>query len=112
MKTEKDETLTIPAGHHVYRVDFDADPPYCEVFSDAGFFCENDRKLLIPTSLAYYLSTHSCGSASFRKLVDDMAARSERAEIAELFERLMDKLGFKVDFEKVLELVKKTVEEE
>jgi len=107
-----DETLTIPAGYCVYRVDFDADPPTCRIFLADEWKPENDKELIVPKALAYYLSTHSCGSKKFRKRVDDMAACNERGEIAELFEKLMEKLGFKVDFEKVLELVEKTVEEE
>ncbi|MBT6051684.1 hypothetical protein HN803_04420 [candidate division WWE3 bacterium] len=110
--SEVDETLTIPAGYFVHRVDLDSDPPTCNTCRIDSFRIEDEETLVVPKALAYYLSTHSCGSKKFRALVDNMAAQNERAEIAELFEKLMEKLGFKIDFDKVLELVKKTVEEE
>jgi len=56
-----EETMTIPAGHFVIKVDLDCDTPYCKVCR------ENDctdikEKILIPKALAYFLRTHFCGS--------------------------------------------------
>ena len=109
--SETDETFTIPAGYFVHGVDWDANPPICRTVPDT-FRYEDEKVLVLPKALAYFLSTHSCGSEKFRTLVDNMAARAERREIQELFEKLMEKLGLNLDFKKVLELVKKTVEEE
>jgi len=108
--SDVDETLTIPAGYFVSRVDLDDDPPYCMVSLVNEY--QPDKRFIIPKALAYFLSTHSCGSEKFRKLVENMAARHERREIRDLFDKLMEKMDLKLDFEKLIELVKKTVEEE
>jgi len=106
-----DDTLTIPADYFVNGCDLDADPPYCIILHKDKWDRKDEKKVLIPKALAYYLSTHSCGSEKFRKAVDESAARNERGEIQELFETLMDKFGWKLDFEKILELAKKKEEE-
>jgi len=101
-----DETLTIPAGYFIFRVDFDADPPYCRICPSDSYRYEDEKDLVIPKALAYYLSTHDCGSKRMRELIEGHAARDERNEICELFEKLMDKLGFKLDFDKLMKFAK------
>jgi len=56
-----DETITIPAGHFVYKVDLDCDVPYCRLCRESDY-TDLDANIVIPKALAYYLRTHYCGS--------------------------------------------------
>ncbi len=61
-----DETLTIPANHFVHMVDFDADQPFLKI-SPVSNVCGAEIGLKVPKALAYYLSTHHCGSMKMRE---------------------------------------------
>lgn len=63
--------FTIPDGWFVVNVDFDADEPYCTIHSTVNYESNEVQKILIPKSLAYFLSTHFCGSAKMHKLIED-----------------------------------------
>ena len=76
-------TLTIPEGWVVYNVDLDAEEPYCHILDEKG---NNETKLSIPKSLAYYLTTHHNGSYKFRELLFKMAKNELRSELKSLLE--------------------------
>ena len=60
--------LDIPDGWFVNSVDFDDDEP-CITICSWEFDDDNDCvTMLVPKSLAYYLSTHFCGSEKMRKI--------------------------------------------
>ena len=81
-------TFTIPDGWFVFKVDLDTEEPYCKILPE-GFFApsEEEKKILIPKSLAYYLSTHDNGSNKFRNLLRVQAQNELRAEFEKLFKR-------------------------
>lgn len=59
--------IDIPDGWFIDTVNFDDDEPYITIMDD--HYQDNDPiKLLVPKSLAYYLSTHYCGSEKMRKI--------------------------------------------
>jgi hypothetical protein len=74
--------LLIPSGYAVIGVDFDADEPFCTIIREdlAG----EEIKLLIPKSLAYYLTTHDIGSRSFREQIEESAKNELRYEFRKL----------------------------
>jgi len=76
-------SLVMPEGHFVERVDLDAEEPYCTVVSTDNIAGEG-KKILIPRSLAYYLSTHHNGSNEFRDLLRRDAKNELRAELQSL----------------------------
>ena len=59
----------------VSGADFDVEEPYITVCED---LTGDEYKLLVPKSLAYYLSTHFCGSNVMRELIQEHT----RADIA------------------------------
>ena len=66
----KDDHMVIPAGWFVYTVCLDAEVPYCTICNSEDV--NEERKVKIPESLAYYLSTHFCGSQKMHdKLIED-----------------------------------------
>ena len=77
-----DETMTIPSGHFVHKVDLDCDDPYCQVCRESDME-DMKEKIFIPKSLAYYLRTHFCGSESMHELIRTDAVRSCQNAIKE-----------------------------
>ena len=65
--------LEIPDGWCVVRADFDVAEPFINIMCMSGA-CE-EKKLLIPKALAYYLGTHFCGSNVMRDLIREHAQR-------------------------------------
>lgn len=65
-------TLEIPDKWFVCECNFDVDEPYIEISNQE---CNKTKKLLIPKALAYYLSTHHCGSWHMREVIRDGAKR-------------------------------------
>ena len=76
-------SLVMPEGHFVERVDLDAEEPYCMIVHKDDVVGE-EAKILIPRSLAYYLSTHHNGSNEFRDLLRRDAKNELRAELQSL----------------------------
>jgi hypothetical protein len=72
-------SMRIPKEWAVTRVDLDAEEPYCLI--DHINFGAPKRKILIPKPLAYYLSTHHCGSDRMHRILTDNAKNSIRDEI-------------------------------
>lgn len=65
-----DENICIPAGWFVYSVCLDAEEPYCIICNSKDV--NEEEKIKVPKSLAYYLSTHFCGSQKMHdKLIED-----------------------------------------
>jgi hypothetical protein len=77
--------LTIPDGWYVTEVDLDALVPTCIICKDGGDF-DNRKRLEIPLSLAYYLSTHYNGSARFRKAIETNARNDLRTKLRALLD--------------------------
>lgn len=65
-------TLTIPIGWFVHRVDLDTKEPYLQITSED---MSQEKTLLIPKPLAYYLGTHFCGSKVMHDLIKENARR-------------------------------------
>lgn len=65
-------SLSIPDGWCVCRADFDVEEPYIMIF-DSSYQTKGDVKILVPKALAYYLSTHHCGSEKMRNLIKEHA---------------------------------------
>lgn len=70
-KTEwqaKGGSLEIPDGWFVTHVNLDSPEPYCDIEKEN----EPDQlpqRVIIPKSLAYYLSVHHCGSTEMRQTI-------------------------------------------
>ena len=69
----KGGTLIIPDNYFVYHADFDSDEPFITICESSGG--GEETKLLIPKALAYYLSTHFCGSNTMHDLITENAKR-------------------------------------
>lgn len=65
-------SIEIPVGWFVCGAFFDVDEPYVEI-SDKD--CSQTVKLPFPKPLAYFLSTHWCGSECMHELIGDGAVR-------------------------------------
>lgn len=80
-------TLTIPDGWFVSKVDLDAEEPYCLILpKDFSAPSEEEKKILIPKSLAYFLSKHDNGSDKFRKIIRTNVKNELRSKLKELLE--------------------------
>jgi hypothetical protein len=64
--------IEIPVGWFVCGAYFDVAEPYIEI-SDPD--CLDRVKIPFPKPLAYYLSTHWCGSEYMHELIEDGAKR-------------------------------------
>jgi len=78
---EQGGTLTIPDGYYVSHVDFDVETPFIEI--ELPYPGNDKKKLLVPKSLAYYLSTHFCGSNHFREIMLNDEKRKVQSKIRE-----------------------------
>ena len=74
--------LAIPSGHCVVGCDLDAEEPYCEIVPEKNYTAKRKR-LAIPKSLAYYLSTHFCGSERMRANIANQATEAAKSKIRE-----------------------------
>jgi len=59
--------LILPDNHFVYRIDADADEPSITICDAAESWIE--KVIPLPKSLAYYLTTHHCGSMKMREAI-------------------------------------------
>jgi hypothetical protein len=66
-------SLEIPDGWFVQKADFDCDEPYIEIAEDSS---DREKRIQVPKSLAYYLSTHSCGSRRMRSTIEKQCSRT------------------------------------
>jgi len=64
-------TFTIPDGWVVHEVNFDCSNPYAMILNEKNH--DEEEKILIPKALAYYLSTHFCGSKVMRYTIQKNA---------------------------------------
>lgn len=77
----KGGTLTIPDGWFLYGANFDCEEPYIQIVSDKGL---EQKELLVPKSLAYYLSVHFCGSGEMRFKIQENTRRSIKEGIKQI----------------------------
>lgn len=77
IRSNKDQavggTMVIPDGYFVYEVNFDAEEPYCILHNMDLILDKEPIKVVIPKSLAYYVTTHFCGSESMEKALKNDA---------------------------------------
>lgn len=86
---EFDQMMLIPKGTYVYGCDLDADEPTCSIReSNRAISADTERTVLVPKALAYFLSTHYCGSMKMRKKITDTAKRELRDEYQMAFKTL------------------------
>jgi len=75
-------SFEIPDGWCVTKVNFDVGEPYV-IITEAKTMSD-EKRLLIPKSLAYYLSTHFCGSNVMRELIQEHTRHEMRQSIKEI----------------------------
>ena len=63
-------SLSIPDGYFVCHANLDDENPYIMIQTFNNMTNEPEIKLEIPKSLAYYLSTHFCGSNKMREKIE------------------------------------------
>lgn len=66
--------LEIPDGWFVHKVDLDVEKPYLQITKD-DISMTDEKTLFIPKSLAYYLSTHFCGSKVMHETIEEGTRR-------------------------------------
>jgi hypothetical protein len=71
--------LIIPDGYFVHRIEADADEPYIQICSEDGY--SDEKKIPLPKSLAYCLSTHDNGSMKMRENLMEQGRREVRGAI-------------------------------
>ena len=81
---QEDQTLTIPKGYFVCGCDLDKNPPTCEIASFDEESILEEKELIVPFALAYYLRTHHCGSYRMRELIEEQAKRKLRNSFKDL----------------------------
>jgi len=73
IRSNKDQfvggTIVLPDGYFVYEVNFDAEEPYCVLYNKDTTLDEKPIKIAIPKSLAYYVTTHFCGSKYMKEAI-------------------------------------------
>ena len=75
--------IEIPDGWFVSGANFDADGPTITIDNGKSFNASEERTLSVPKSLAYYLSTHNCGSEEMRERIKDNGRRQVADTIKE-----------------------------
>lgn len=78
--------LSIPDGWFVDGVNFDDDEPSLWISNADAEAGDEDRKLAVPKCLAYYLSTHACGSEKMKKVLTTHAKNELRSQIKRALE--------------------------
>jgi len=75
--------LEIPSGWFLTGADFDCAEPFIQISEEAKppeYERAEDRKIPVPKALAFYLSTHWCGSKDMaEKLIGDGERRVQNA---------------------------------
>ena len=76
--------MIIPDDWYVTSADFDNEYPFIEItyYDDI----DNSIEISVPKSLAYYLSTHFCGSEKMRNLYIEQGRRAVRKSIKEVLD--------------------------
>ena len=77
---EKGGELYLPDGWFITEVNLDAKEPYAIM---ANFHSNTTRTKYIPKSLAYFLSTHFCGSKMMRNVIREDMRREIKNTIKE-----------------------------
>jgi len=88
-KTEKWQSvggiMDIPDGWFVTEVNLDVEEPYAIITADYKISNNiQESRMLIPKSLAYYLSTHFCGSNVMRQMIQENTKHSIGQSIKEI----------------------------
>ena len=81
--SKQDQSFSLPAGYFVTSVDLDHDEPYCMLQSPVnGGMMHRD----IPKALAYYLTTHFCGSNKMMDAYKRQGRNEIRSKLKDLAE--------------------------
>jgi hypothetical protein len=62
--------IEIPDGWFVTSANFDVEEPYI-VISSGQMSSDEERTIKVPKSLAYYLSSHHCGSNYMHEIIEE-----------------------------------------
>lgn len=65
--------FNIPDGWFVNYANFDVEEPFIQICKESSV--DEDKIIHIPKALAYYLSTHFCGSEYMKELIEEHAVR-------------------------------------
>ena len=63
-------TIEIPDGWFVTSANFDVEEPYI-VIASGQYSSDEERTIKVPKAMAYYLSTHHCGSNVMREIIEE-----------------------------------------
>lgn len=77
-------TLEIPDCWYVHHVDFDSDTPSLNIAPASSLITGKDTKLPVPRALAYYLTTHFCGSQKMHDQLVEDGRQEVRNEIKDI----------------------------
>jgi hypothetical protein len=80
--SDEDEGMVIPKDHFVMRAELDCEEPYCLITTEEARVFD-EVKVLVPKPLAYYLSTHFCGSHRMQRSYFEQGRNAVRREIKE-----------------------------
>ena len=71
--------IEIPAGWYVHGANFDVEEPYIEIAnSEIGV---EHKRILFPKPIAYYLSTHWCGSEVMHEIIEENTRHEIRSKV-------------------------------
>lgn len=66
-------SIEIPQGWFVSGANFDVEEPYVEICSNTPGSYDEKKKIPFPKPIAYYLSTHFCGSDVMHEIISEGA---------------------------------------
>jgi len=78
---EENSPMKIGEDWFVYGADFDCKEPHIILCRKDG---GEEKKMLVPEQLAYYLRTHWCGSQIMHDLIEKAAKDSIASELREI----------------------------
>jgi|GEM_PF-2015764 len=77
----QDQTMEIPAGFFISKVDLDDVDPFCIAREKDCLSSDEGLKIFIPKGLAYYMRRHFCGSQSMHDALIEDGRRDVRNKI-------------------------------
>jgi len=80
-KITEHKSMTIKEGWFCYGANFDCEKPYITV---AHNDTNEEEKILIPETVAYYLRTHYCGSETMRNMIREHAILDMQHKLKEI----------------------------
>jgi hypothetical protein len=79
---EKNQPMQIDEDYYCYNVNLDCDDPFATLCHKDD--CAIEETIKIPHQLAYYLTTHWCGSQKMHDLIEKNAIRSIQSKLKEI----------------------------